>query len=412
MIADKISNIPYNANALNTLSFFSGALGLDLGLEEAGLNILLACEFDKHCRGTINLNKPELGLIGDIRNYDVEQILEYAGLDNAEQVDVIVGGPPCQAFSTAGKRLGFADERGNVFLKFIDVIEEIRPKYFVMENVRGLMSSVLQIPIRDEIIDNIPDELLKAKGSSLLYIILRLERAGYNINFDLYNAANYGTPQKRERIVIIGTLDDEKVPLLEPTHSEKPWGNLNSWVNISEVINDLGNNLEHINYSQERASYYQLLNSGENWRNLPEELQIKALGKAYYLGGGKTGFLRRLDWNKPSPTLVTNPAMPATDLCHPDEIRPLSVEEYKIIQQFPNEWTFSGKTLDKYKQIGNAVPTGLGRAIGQAIINHSNNIVVNNCRDFKQTKYRNTKYDDFIRAMFRNVEYNLFVNNM
>ncbi|WP_160138913.1 DNA cytosine methyltransferase [Chryseobacterium sp. c4a] len=413
MIEDKISEVSYNADALNTLSFFSGALGLDLGLEEAGLNILLACEFDKHCRGTISLNKPELGLIGDIRNYNIDQILEYAGLDNKDQVDVIVGGPPCQAFSTAGKRLGFADERGNVFLKFIDVIEKIRPRYFVMENVRGLMSSILQIPIRDEIIDNIPDELLKVKGSSLLYIILRLEKAGYNINFDLYNAANYGTPQKRERIVIIGTLGDEKVPLLEPTHAETPSGNLKPWVNINEVINNLGNDpLEHIKYSPERAYYYGLLKSGENWRNLPEELQIKALGKAYYLGGGKTGFLRRLDWNKPSPTLVTNPAMPATDLCHPDEIRPLSVEEYKIIQQFPDHWVFSGKTLDKYKQIGNAVPTGLGQAIGNTLINHSNHVIKNNYSDFKQTKYKNTKYQDFITSMFKNVERNLFANKI
>jgi len=408
MIKDKISEIPHRQDALNTLSFFSGALGLDIGLEEAGLNILLACEFDKNCRKTIDLNKPELGLIGDIRNYNVEEILEYSGLNDKSNVDVIVGGPPCQAFSTAGKRLGFADERGNVFLKFIEVIEQIRPRYFVIENVRGLMSSILQIPINDEITESIPEDLLSVKGSSLLYVILRLENAGYNINFDLYNAANYGTPQKRERIVIIGTLDNEKVPLLPPTHSEFPIEGLQPWVNLREVLNHLRNMpLEHINYSSERSYFYSFLNSGENWRNLPEELQIKAMGKAYYLGGGKTGFLRRLDWNKPSPTLVTNPAMPATDLCHPEEIRPLSVEEYKIIQQFPDNWIISGKTLDKYKQIGNAVPIGLGRAIGNAIINHSNNIRLNNYPNFKQTKYKNTKYEDFVKILKKSERKNL-----
>ncbi|MCT4180290.1 DNA cytosine methyltransferase [Elizabethkingia anophelis] len=410
MIEDKISEVSYKPEVLNVLSFFSGALGLDLGLEKAGLNVILACEFEKHCRGTIRYNKPDLGLIGDIRNYSIEEILKYAGLENTNQVDVIVGGPPCQAFSTAGKRLGFADERGNVFLKFIDVIEKIRPRYFVIENVRGLMSSVLQIPISDETIESIPKDLLEVKGSSLLYIILRLEKAGYNINFDLYNSANYGTPQKRERIVIIGTLDEEKVPLLEPTHSESLIKGLKPWVNLIEVISKIKHPLEFINYSSDRSYYYSLLKSGENWKNLPVELQIKALGKAYYLGGGKTGFLRRLDWNKPSPTLVTNPAMPATDLCHPEEIRPLSVEEYKIIQEFPENWYLSGKILDKYKQIGNAVPIGLGKAIGTTIVNHFNKICSNQYPDFKQTKYKNTKYKDFVAHIFKNIESNMFVN--
>lgn len=104
-----------------------------------------------------------------------------------------------------------------------------------------------------------------------------------------------------------------------------------------------------------------MLKPGENWRNLPKELQPEAMGNSYHLGGGKTGFYRRLDWDSPSPTVVTHPAMPATELAHPTENRPLSIQEYKRIQEFPDDWVIEGSLLDKYKQIGN----GGSRRAGQ-----------------------------------------------
>lgn len=110
--------------------------------------------------------------------------------------------------------------------------------------------------------------------------------------------------------------------------------------------------------------FYEMLKEGQNWRSLPEDLQKEALGKAFYSGGGKTGFLRRLSWDKPAPTLLTHPAMQATDLAHPDEPRPLSIEEYKRLQEFPDDWQLSGGLSEQYRQIGNAVPVGLGFAIG------------------------------------------------
>jgi DNA (cytosine-5)-methyltransferase 1 len=121
------------------LSFFSGAMGLDLGIEKAGMEVLLACEADKVCKQTITLNKPGLPLIGDILDYTAKEILNIAGLKSSSEIDIIFGGPPCQAFSTAGSRKGFNDPRGNVFLKFIDLIIELQPKYAVIENVRGLL---------------------------------------------------------------------------------------------------------------------------------------------------------------------------------------------------------------------------------------------------------------------------------
>jgi DNA (cytosine-5)-methyltransferase 1 len=129
---------------LKALSFFSGCMGLDLGLEKEGIQVLLACEIDAAARKTIEINRPDMALIGDIRDYSATEIREKAGLSSTDEIDVIVGGPPCQAFSSAGKRQGFNDERGNVFLTFIDLITELKPRFAVIENVRGLLSAPLK----------------------------------------------------------------------------------------------------------------------------------------------------------------------------------------------------------------------------------------------------------------------------
>ena len=155
---DQKSRLKTQKNNLTVLSFFSGAMGLDIGLHKAGFNTLLACEIDKASRHTILTNCPKIGLIGDIRNYSTEDILEYSGLNSVEDVDVIVGGPPCQAFSSAGKRMGLADERGNVFLKFIEVIENFRPKFAVIENVRGLLSARYDIDLEPDEEELLPFE--------------------------------------------------------------------------------------------------------------------------------------------------------------------------------------------------------------------------------------------------------------
>lgn len=141
------------------------------------------------------------------------------------------------------------------------------------------------------------------------------------------------------------------------------------WVTLREALKGLKEeDMNYIDFSDKQKYYLSLLKEGQNWRNLPEYLQEKALGKAYYLGGGKTGFYRRLSWDKPSPTLVTSPRMPATMLCHPDKLRPLSIEEYARIQQFPDNWKFEGSLVEIYKQIGNAVPVGLGYMAAKNII--------------------------------------------
>lgn len=382
---------------LKLLSFFSGAMGLDIGLHKAGFKTLLACEIDKSSRETIIANNPKIGLIGDIRNYTIDEILEYAGLDSREDVDLIVGGPPCQAFSSAGKRMGLTDERGNVFLKFIEVIENIKPKFAVIENVRGLLSAQYSIDLKEEEEKFLPPEVKELKGATMYYVYNRLRDAGYEISFNLYNSANYGTPQSRERVIIVCSRVNDAVPYLRPTHSKNGDFGLKNWNVLRGALEGLnGNNNEFIKFPEKRLKYYKKLKAGENWRNLTEELQKEALGKSYYLGGGKTGFFRRLSWDKPSPTLVTHPAMPATDLGHPEEDRPLSILEYKRIQEFPDDWEIKGSLINKYKQIGNAVPVSVGQAIGNLIISLSNNENVADIQNFKYSRYLNTSHESFI----------------
>lgn len=369
-MADRRSMIPASSDQLNCLSFFSGALGLDMGLRSAGINIVLACEVDRMCRQTITANDEHVGLIGDISAYNTDEILEYSGLTRG-QVDLIVGGPPCQAFSTAGRRKGFEDDRGNVFLRYLDVILDLNPKYAVIENVRGLLSAPMSHrPHAERTREHplAPDEL---PGGALRHVIERLEAGGYGVSFNLYNSANFGVPQVRERVVMICHRGGDVLPWLAPTHSNVESYGLPRWRTVREAIGDLPQQRDHLEFPDERLRFYRMLKEGQYWKHLPADMQKAALGNAYYSGGGKTGFLRRLAWEKPSCTLVTHPAMPATDICHPEADRPLSVDEYKRIQQFPDEWVFAGSLVDQYRQIGNAVPVGLGQAIGVALINHA-----------------------------------------
>jgi len=202
------------------LSFFSGAMGMDLGIEQSGFDVRLACEFDKFCRQTIAINKPDTALLGDINKYEAKDIRKAAKLSRDTEIDLIVGGPPCQAFSTAGKRQGLNDSRGNVFLKYLDLAIKLNPKFIVIENVRGLLSCPMEHRPHDERGKGYPelshDEM---KGGALNFILSKLKKSGYAYSFNLYNAANFGSPQIRERVIIICSRDLPKVPYLIPTHS-------------------------------------------------------------------------------------------------------------------------------------------------------------------------------------------------
>ena len=370
---------------IRALSFFSGAMGLDIGLEKAGINVILACESEKFIRNTIKLNRPKLKILEDINNYSAKEIRKEAGLNSKEKIDLIVGGPPCQAFSTAGKRLSINENRGVVFIKYLELIKELNPTYFVIENVRGLLSVPLKHVPHDK--RNGKLKTKEEKGGTLNFILNYLNDIGYKVSFNLYNSANFGSPQIRERIIIIGNKR-EKLPYLTPTHSQHGELGLKKWKTFKSAVKGLHNiNHNFIKFPENRLKYYKKLKEGQNWRNLPLKLQKEALGKSYHLSGGKTGFLRRLGWNKPSPTLVTDPTMPATDLAHPVENRPLSIQEYKRIQEFPDDWKLAGSIRNQYKQIGNAVPVSLGKAIGKLILRHFLKKKIKVINNFKYSRY-------------------------
>ena len=395
------------------LSFFSGAMGLDLGIEKSGFDIRLTCEIDQYCKQTIAANRPSTALLNDINNYSTADILAAAKLKKDDSIDLIMGGPPCQAFSTAGRRKGFNDERGNTFLKYIDLALELQPKFIVIENVRGLLSCPInhqphdqrgstsrlgmlpkrKHPSTSDFADLSEDEL---KGGALNFVLSKLNLSGYSYSFNLYNSANFGTPQIRERVIVICSKNNYKIPFLQPTHSENGEFNLPEWKTVNFALENIKKHT-YLNFPEKRLKYYRLLKPGQNWRDLPANLQKEAMGKSYYSGGGKTGFFRRLAWDKPSPTLVTHPAMPATDLAHPEEDRPLSIQEYKRIQEFPDDWILAGSLIQQYKQIGNAVPISLGYAVGKLINSMLQGLEIENYPNFKYSRYKNTSHTDWER---------------
>lgn len=203
------------------------------------------------------------------------------------------------------------------------------------------------------------------------------------------NAANFGAPEKRERVIIIAKLGKDKVDYLLPTNSEDGAFGLPKWRTFGEAVKGLRKK-HYVDYPRKRFKYLKYVPEGGNWRSMPLEIQKEAMGKSWNLPGGKTGFFRRLSRDEPAPTLVTHPTMPATDLIHPTQDRPLSVEEYARIQGFPDNWNIQGTLLERYKQIGNAVPVPLAFAIGKRIIADDNGIEMKTIPDFPYSRYKNT----------------------
>lgn len=343
-------------DTVKSISLFSGAMGLDIGLNMAGANIVFGQDVEPSCVHTM-LQNGQFGIGGDIRDISSETILELTKMRPGEPF-LICGGPPCQPFSTAGRRMGLNDPRGSLFMDFVRMIHDIRPRFFVMENVKGLLSSRLR------------DEGGAATNAKVIDVILEeFSRLRYKTVYGVLDAVNYGVPQFRERFVMIGSRDNEPIFLPIPTHFQKHQNPGSRWVTLGDTIRDLEDRPGECDFFPEsRLKFLRLIPEGGNWRDLPEDMRKEAMGGAYESGGGKVGFYRRLSYGQPSPTVVTSPVQKATMMCHPTKNRPLSVSEYARIQQFPDEWHIVGTTAEKYKQIGNAVPIGLSTAIGQAIM--------------------------------------------
>ena len=346
------------AHPYPVVSLFSGAMGLDIGLEQAGLRTVVAQDIDRWCIETIRRNK-HVAVEGDVRallaqDPTLGNLLDACGMRDRE-IFAVVGGPPCQPFSTAGKRLGVTDERGQLYAHFVQAVAALKPRFFVMENVKGLAST--------------RSEPGQADSPPVLdHILEQFAALGYHTVHGVLDAVHYGTAQFRERLVIIGSRDGEEVFLPVPSHFPQHQDSALRWRTLGDALQGLTKSGPHAKFSSSITQYLELVPEGGNWKTLPEPLRKQAMGGAYESGGGKVGFYRRLSRSEPSPTLVTSPVQKATLLGHPTQMRPLSVLEYARIQGFPDHWHFEGALSDCYRQIGNAVPVPLGRAIGQALI--------------------------------------------
>ena len=354
---------------LSVISLFSGGLGLDLGLEQAGFHISVAVECNRFAAETIRKNRPKLELIErKIELVSTAEILKAAGMKAGEPA-LVTGGPSCQSFSTAGSRGSVTDPRGGMFRQFLRVVKQAQPRFFVMENVKGVISAAIKHRKLKERGPGFPPlEPEEELGSAFRLILKALKATGYYITFDLLNAADYGVPQSRERVIFIGSRDGEHIQMPVPTHSRDGVDDLPAWVTLREALRGLKDEAPVFpELTPLKKRYLKLVPEGGNWRDLPKRMHAKALGGAHVSWGGRSGFFRRLAWGQHSPALTTCPDGRATMLCHPTELRPLSVAEYTRLQQFPDGWEFAGGMPQQYIQVGNAVPVGLGKAIGEAI---------------------------------------------
>lgn len=374
------------------VSIFSGAMGLDLGIDSVGCFSIKACIEKEHsfCE-SIRLNKKAGHLPGDLRVFEgditqisPESVLEAINLKPGE-VDLLVGGPPCQSFSTAGRRGTTQDPRGTLLWQFLKYVEVMKPKFFLMENVRGLISAALKhrpLNMRPDkggpplAKDEMPGSVVRLFSESLQNI----PGAKYHMDCFEVNAVNYGAPQIRERVLFIGNRFNAKVSFPQPTHGNPEHletGNylpgvekstLLPWATLRDAIGDLHEiNPTILDFSPRKKHFLAMVPQGANWRSLPIDIQIESMGSAYYAKGGRSGWWRRLTFDLPCPTLVTMPNHASTSLCHPTETRALTLKEYARIQEFPDDWLISGNVSEQYAQIGNAVPTRLGKVAGNVI---------------------------------------------
>ncbi|EJG1086174.1 DNA cytosine methyltransferase [Vibrio parahaemolyticus] len=352
------------------ISLFSGAMGLDLGLEMAGFETAVCVENDKEAVKTIKHNKSELPVfdrsIVDVTGNELLEAGKFGDL-----VPLVAGGPPCQAFSVFGNRLGIEDARGQLVFEFMRIVEETRPATFLMENVRGLLSMSI-VPNKKELkSDSAVPKAYFEKGSLLKKILSDFNALGYHVDCYVVNAVNYGAPQNRERVLLIGNRFGYQTKFPEPLFSNRPEDNLPPFKTLGDAISPeagfVDTCTEVMNFSERKLKYLAMVPEGGNWRSLPEDIQKESMGKSWYLKGGRSAYWRKLSYAFPSPTVVTMPNHAGTSMCHPKELRAISVGEAAAIQEFPRHWEFQGTTAAKFRQVGNAVPTRLGNVAGSVL---------------------------------------------
>ncbi len=332
------------------IELFAGAGGLALGLEEAGFHSIGLVEIDKYACQTLRKNRPNLNVIEkDIIEVAEQGIRNFVDIGIGE-LDLLSGGYPCQAFSYAGKKMGLSDARGTMFYYYAQILQQLLPKMFLAENVKGLLN-------HDE-------------GRTFSLMLKVFSDIGYTVKWKVLRALDYDVAQKRERLVMIGIRND----LVEKHNFRyclpQPYG---YELTLADILKDVPKS-DGAKYPESKKKVLDLVPPGGYWRDLPDEIAKDFMGASYYSGGGRTGMARRLSWDEPSLTLTCSPAQKQTERCHPDETRPFTVREYARIQSFPDNWEFDCSMNNAYKQIGNAVPVNMAKAVGLSIVNVLNQI--------------------------------------
>lgn len=329
----------------SVLELFAGCGGLALGLEKAGLKCQLLNEIDHWACETLRSNRPEWNVVeGDVSDVSFKSY--------KDKIDIVTGGFPCQAFSYAGKKLGLEDARGTLFYEFARTVKEVQPKICVGENVRGLLN-------HDE-------------GKTLANMISILDGLGYDVlPPQVLKAIFHDVPQKRERLILVGIKRGTSISFQYPKPSKEIYTVRDALKKGRLFDSDVPKSAGQT-YPKRKEEIMKMIPAGGYWRDLPLDVQKEYMLKSFYLGGGKTGMARRISWEEPCLTLTTSPAQKQTERCHPEETRPFTVREYARIQTFPDSWEFKGSTNQIYKQIGNAVPVNLAKAIGKQLVKSLN----------------------------------------
>ena len=334
-----------NDNTYYFIEVCSGGGGLSSGLEKSGLKPLLLNDIDKNSCNTLRLNHPNVEVFeGSFTNIDYTKYVD--------KCDILCGGVPCQSFSYAGKQKGLEDKRGDLIVKFSEMINIIKPKIFMIENVKGLLTHN-----NGETIKYVINECLNKKDM-------------YNIEYKLIKCVNYGIPQKRERVIIIGILKEYIYNFNFPKE-------INKIITIKEALINVPVS-PGAKYPEKKIKYFEKIPPGGCWINLDIEDQKEYLGTGFYSGGGKRGLLRKLSWDEPCLTILCSPAQKNTERCHPDENRPLTIRESARIQTFDDSYNFSGSLSSQYSQIGNAVPVKIGKLLGSELIKSLDSLKIMN----------------------------------
>ena len=358
---------------MKIIDLFAGCGGLSLGFIQAGFSVEKAVEYDPVIANTYKRNHPEVDVIvDDIKNIDTSDM--FAGT----MADVIIGGPPCQGFSMAGARIrqGFIDDpRNYLFKHYFNVVKTVMPKVFVMENVKGI-STMQGGKIFEEIKRIFQDpESLNGKP--------------YRIYHRVINAADFGVPQRRERMIIIGTLIDgvDIDALWKKTIKDikNEYPNYFDEVTVRDAIGNLSMTSEDgvIDNPLPKTAYEKYLSSDahtitNHTRSRHSKVAIERMrqiknGENYtvlneQINSVHSGSYGRLCWNEQASTITTRFDTPAGGrFIHPDEDRTLTPREAARVQSYPDDYFFRGAYTKTYMQIGNSVPPLLGRAIAQVI---------------------------------------------